>query len=170
MKILKDHSLKNLNAFHVDVKAKYVAFIDSQNDLSELLSKKKYKTLKKCILGESSGTLFKSDFDGLVIKVDIKGIETQKDNKNSVVITTGAGVVWDDLVIWTINKNLQGIENLSGIPGSVGAAPVQNIAAYGQEFAKVFVSLKAVEIKSGKIREFKKEAIKFILSRLIMNL
>ncbi|MBN1168814.1 UDP-N-acetylmuramate dehydrogenase [Candidatus Woesebacteria bacterium] len=161
MKILKDHSLKKINAFHVDVKAKYIAYPKSEDEVIDLLSNKKFKNLKKVVIGEGSGTLFTKDLNGIVIKVATKGIETFKEDNDMVLVKACSGEIWDHLVEWSVNRNYQGIENMSGIPGTVGAAPVQNIAAYGQDFAEVFESLSAIDLKSGQKKVFKKSELEF---------
>ncbi len=161
MEIYKNHTSKRLSAFHTKVKAKYVAVIDHDKDLLSLLSDPKYKNLQKCILGESSGTLFSENYDGLIIKVNIKGIEIIKETEKQAVVEIGAGEIWDNFVVWAIKNNFQGVENLSGIPGTVGAAPVQNIAAYGQNFEDIFVSLRAINLKTGKLKVLSKKDLKF---------
>lgn len=161
MKILKNHSLQDLNAFHIDVEAKYIAFVNSENDLLKLLGDVNFKDLNKYVVGEGSGTLFSKDYNGLVIKLGIKDVSIVNENGNNVLVKVGAGVIWDDFVEWAIEHKLQGVENVSGVPGTVGAAPVQNIAAYGQEFAGVFDRLEAVEIETGNLKTFNKNDLKF---------
>jgi UDP-N-acetylmuramate dehydrogenase len=161
MKVYKNHSLKELNAFHIDVKAKYLVRVTNEDDFKEILSNSFYKQVIKYVLGESSGTLFTKDFDGLVIKVDIKGIKKIDENDDSVTIDIGAGEIWDDLVVWAIKHHYEGIENMSGIPGTVGAAPVQNIGAYGQDFAEIFLNLHAINLNTGELKVFNKSELKF---------
>lgn len=161
MQLLQNHSLKNLNTFGVDVKAKLFADVFSEDEMIELLTTKKVNREKKLILGGGSNILFTKDFDGLVIKVSISGIKIIDDFDNLVVIEAGAGVIWDELVKFCVNKNYGGIENLTLIPGTVGAAPIQNIGAYGQELADTFVSLNGVFIDSNENGSFSKDECNF---------
>lgn len=161
MKINKNYSLKKLNAFHVDVFAKCFVKIENTSELKKILSDPKLKKEKKYILGESSGTLFKDDFDGLVLRVALKGKRVIKETEKTVFVEACAGEIWHDFVLWAIKKGYSGIENLSLIPGTVGAAPVHNIAAYGQNFEDVFFSLEAINLKTGKERVFSKDDCKF---------
>ena len=127
MKILNNHSLKNYNTFGIDVKAKYFADISSVDELRNVLTNSKSSIDNKFILGGGSNILFVNDFDGLVIKNSIPGINIISDDENNVIVEAGAGVVWDELVQFCVDKNFGGIENLSIIPGSAGAAPIQNM-------------------------------------------
>jgi len=113
-------------------------------------------------LGGGSNLLFTSDFyDGLVLQNKIKGIEIVKENSDEVIVKSGAGEVWHELVLYSIGKNWGGLENLSLIPGTVGAAPMQNIGAYGVEIKDIFVELEAYEIITGKILNFSLEECEF---------
>lgn len=161
MLVLKDHSLKNLNTFGVNVKAKLFAEVFSEDELVELLSDEKLKSEKKYILGGGSNILFTKDFDGMIIKVSISVINVIEENNESVLIEAGAGVIWDELVKYCVEKTFGGIENLTLIPGTVGAAPLQNIGAYGQELSDTLVSVSGVFIESGENRIFNKEECKF---------
>ncbi|PKR81090.1 UDP-N-acetylenolpyruvoylglucosamine reductase [Brumimicrobium salinarum] len=151
--MLKENvSLKNFNTFGMDVQAKLYAPFTDVYELQELLKSTSEQPL--LILGGGSNVLFQSDFDGIVLHNKIKGIEVISEDDKTVLIKVGAGEIWHDLVMHTITQNWAGIENLSLIPGSVGASPMQNIGAYGVEIKDVFESLEAVEIKTGKLREF----------------
>lgn len=161
MKILNDHSLQDLNTFKINVKAKFFAEIFSVEKSQELLADKNLEKEKKFVLGGGSNILFTKNFNGLVIKNSISGIKVIEDNIDSVLIEAGAGVNWDDLVKFCVDKNYGGIENLSFIPGTVGAAPIQNIGAYGQELTETFQSLEAVSISSLKFKTFVKDECKF---------
>ncbi len=161
MKILNDHSLQDLNTFKINVKAKFFAEIFSVEKSQELLADKNLEKEKKFVLGGGSNILFTKNFNGLVIKNSIPGIKVIEDNIDSVLIEAGAGVNWDDLVKFCVDKNYGGIENLSFIPGTVGAAPIQNIGAYGQELTETFQSLEAVSISSLKFKTFVKDECKF---------
>ena len=161
MKLLQDHSLKNLNTFGVDVKAKLFAEVFSEDELIEILSDVKFKSERKLILGGGSNILFTKDFDGLIIKVSITGIKVLEGKGESVIVEAGAGVIWNELVKFCVDKNYGGIENLTLIPGTVGAAPIQNIGAYGQELADTFVSLNGIFIETGEQNTFSKKECRF---------
>lgn len=149
MKVIKNISLKNNNTFGVDVKSKYFVEVYSEEELKQVLNSVEYSKLKKLILGSGSNILFTKDFDGIIIKNSIPGIKILSENDKSVIVEAGAGVIWDDLVQYCVNKNYGGIENLSYIPGTVGAAPIQNIGAYGQELEETFYELNGVFIADG---------------------
>jgi len=161
MQLLQNQSLKKLNTFGVDVKAKLFAEVFSEDELREILSYIKYKSERKLILGGGSNILFTKDFDGLIIKLSIKNIDVIEENAVTVVIEAGAGVIWNELVKYCIERNYGGIENLTLIPGTVGAAPIQNIGAYGQELADTFVSLNGVFIDSAETKIFSKKECRF---------
>ena len=161
MLLLKNHSLKNLNSFGVDVKAKLFAEVFSEEELIKLLSDETFKRENKFILGGGSNILFTKDFEGIIIKVSIYGIKLIEESPDSVLIEAGAGVKWDELVDFCVDKKFGGIENLTLIPGTVGAAPIQNIGAYGQELADTFFSLTGIVIESGEKKIFSKEECKF---------
>ncbi|MGA7838108.1 MAG: FAD-binding protein, partial [Ignavibacteriaceae bacterium] len=141
MEIQKNYPLKNLNTFGLDAKAQLFANVKSEEQLQLLLTDENFKDLPKFILGGGSNILLKSDFEGLVIKISIPGIEIVEEYDDSVLIKAGAGELWHDLVLFSVGRNLGGIENLSLIPGTVGAAPMQNIGAYGQEISDTFEKL-----------------------------
>lgn len=158
MNIENDKSLTTLNSLKVDIKAKYFAIAETIEDIIEIL-KDKDKFKKIFILGEGCNTFFTKDYDGLVIKSDIKGKELiQKDGHD--VLKVGSGENWHELVEYFVNNGWYGIENLALIPGSVGGAAVINIAAYGQSFSDIFNSLDAIEIETGKLKNFTKDECK----------
>lgn len=161
MKIEKNISLKRYNTFGIDVKAKFFSEISSELQLKEILSANEYKHLPRLILGGGSNVLFTKDFDGLVLKISIPGIEIIKEDEKTVTIKAGAGVIWHELVLFCVERNYGGIENLSLIPGTVGAAPIQNIGAYGQELKDVFVSLNGVYVDNAQSGTFEKSGCKF---------
>ncbi|MCF8240782.1 MAG: UDP-N-acetylmuramate dehydrogenase [Melioribacteraceae bacterium] len=160
MKIFEDYSLKKLNTFHVSAKAKYFTELNSIDELKGLLDSNLFKTNKILFLGGGSNILFTKDFNGLVIRNNLKGKNVILEN-DSVYIESMSGEIWDELVEYCVNLNYGGIENLSLIPGTVGAAPIQNIGAYGVELADVFESLNAVNLETGEWRKFNKEDCKF---------
>ncbi|MEO8712721.1 MAG: UDP-N-acetylmuramate dehydrogenase [Parafilimonas sp.] len=143
MKLLKDISLKQYNTFHIDVSAKYFAAFSTVDELKESFSYQP-KSLHKFILGGGSNILFTKDFDGLVLKNELKGIELIKEDTHHFYVKTSAGENWHQFVMHCIHHNYAGLENLSLIPGNVGASPMQNIGAYGVEIKDVFESLEAL--------------------------
>jgi UDP-N-acetylmuramate dehydrogenase len=161
MHILENYSLLPENSFKIDVKARYFVKVSSVDDIIEVIKNPLFKELKLHILGGGTNTLFTADFPGLIIKVDIKGISVIKDDEESVILNVGAGENWNGFVQYAINNGYAGIENMSLIPGTVGAAPVQNIAAYGHNFEDVFVSLKALNLSTLKLESFDKERCMF---------
>lgn len=160
MTIKENVSLKELNTFGVLAKARYFTDINSEGDLSELFADEKLRHVPKLILGGGSNMLFTRDFDGLVIHMNIQGIRNRVEG-DEVYVTAGGGEVWNDLVNYAVDNEFSGMENMSLIPGSVGASPVQNIGAYGVELMDIFHSCRAFEISSGTIRTFTKEECKF---------
>ena len=161
MQILNNISLKNYNTFGIDARSAYFTEIFSENDLEDLFVNSVFKENKRIVLGGGSNILFSGDFKGLVIRNNLSGIGLSDFDNERIELAAGAGVIWNDLVKYTIKKNLGGIENLSLIPGTVGAAPMQNIGAYGQEVRNVFHKLEGYFIPEGKKKIFKFEECKF---------
>jgi len=153
LQIQENISLKPYNSFGIDVKAKFFAEIFSENELRSLFQDERVKTQKRLVIGGGSNVLFTQDYDGLVIKISIKGIQSNLIN-DRVLVTAGAGEVWNDFVNYCVEHHFAGVENLSLIPGTVGASPIQNIGAYGVELKDVFESCTTFEIKTGKIKTF----------------
>ena len=161
MLIHQDYSLKRLHTFGIDVKTKLFAEIFSNEDLLEIISDKKLMAEPKFILGGGSNILFTKNFNGLVIKVSLPGIYKVDENERTVLVEAGAGEVWEELVTFCVSNNFGGIENLTLIPGSVGAAPIQNIGAYGQELSDTIESLKGIFIEDGTVKSFSKSDCNF---------
>jgi UDP-N-acetylmuramate dehydrogenase len=158
--IEKNFDLRTLNTFGISVKASGFSAFKSVDELKELLPERKaFNNL--LVLGGGSNILFTKDVDALVLRNEITGISTVEENEEFVILKAGSGVVWHDFVMHAVNNNLGGIENLSLIPGSVGASPMQNIGAYGVEIKDVFVSLQALNIESGELRTFTAPECKF---------
>ena len=155
----RDKSLKQLNTFGVEAFAKYYAKVETEDQLISLLQKADIMT-SVFVLGGGSNVLFTKDYDGLVLQIKIGGIQSKTDGTD-VYVTAGGGVVWNDLVQYCVSHNFAGIENLSLIPGSVGAAPVQNIGAYGVELMDVFHSCRAYDLVNHTMVEFDREACEF---------
>jgi len=160
LQIQENVSLKNFNTFGIDVFAKYFVEISHADELRELFSDPQWLQNERLVLGGGSNMLFKKDFDGLVIRMNIRGID-HRISHNEVVVVAGAGEVWNDLVNYCVAHEYAGLENLSLIPGSVGASPIQNIGAYGVELQDVFLTCNAFEIASGTFKTFTKEDCRF---------
>jgi len=161
MMIEENGSLPPFNTFGIESRADYFARPNSIESLGEVLAKAKQKTGGLLILGGGSNILLTKDFKGTVIKNDLPGKAIIEETNNGVKVKVGAGENWHDFVIWSIEQGLGGIENLSLIPGQVGASPMQNIGAYGVEIENVFVSLNAMNIQSGEIIKFNKNDCRF---------
>ncbi len=160
MQIINSKSLKNLNTFGLGVKAKHFLSVQSKEEAS-IFFKEKKPTEKVLILGGGSNLLFRSDYEGLVIKNDIHGIQLLKENEEHVWLEVGAGENWHEFVLYCIKRDWAGIENLSLIPGNVGASPMQNIGAYGVEVKSVIESVEAVNREDGSIKTFLNEDCEF---------
>ena len=160
LQIRENVSLKNFNTFGIDVRARYFVEIAHEDDLKELFLDPKWLQVQRLVLGGGSNVLFTKDFEGLVIRMNIRGIE-HRISHEEVYVEAGAGENWNELVNYCVSHNFAGMENLSLIPGSVGASPVQNIGAYGVELKDVFDSCRAFEISTRQIKTFVKEACGF---------
>lgn len=161
MKFETDFSLKPYNTFGIDVKARHFARFDTVQELQELLERPEVKDEPRLILGGGSNVLLTKDFEGIVLLNGIKGITVVRVDEQYAYVRAGGGEKWHDLVLFALQHNLGGIENLSLIPGTVGAAPLQNIGAYGVELKDAFYELEAVELASGDVHTFDKEACRF---------
>jgi UDP-N-acetylmuramate dehydrogenase len=160
MQILKNFSLKSLNTFGVEANADWFVDIEGEDDLKLVFSDQQWKNCRRLVLGGGSNLLFTADFKGLVVHVNIQGLRADVEG-DDIFVTAGAGVVWNDLVNYCVDNEFAGIENLSLIPGSVGASPVQNIGAYGVELQDIFHSCRAFEIATGEIKVFNKQDCSF---------
>lgn len=148
----KNISLKTYNTFGINAKASFFANFSSVDDLIKLLKERENRKL--FILGGGSNILFTKNFDGLVLKNEIQGFKIIQESENYVVVEVGAGMNWHAFVLKCLEMNFGGVENLSLIPGNVGASPMQNIGAYGVEIKDVFEYLDAVHIETGKVKRF----------------
>jgi UDP-N-acetylmuramate dehydrogenase len=146
MEIQKNISLKQFNTFGIDTRAKEFVVIKTHQDLLDLISQRDLTKEKFLMLGGGSNILFTKDFDGLIIKIEITGIELISEDDQHVWVKAGAGVVWHDFVLYTIEKGWGGLENLSLIPGTVGASPIQNIGAYGVEVKDVIEEVVGIDL------------------------
>ncbi len=154
MDFLQQHSLKKLNTFGLDCKAAYFVCVKSVADLRYAINKNN-KQHPIFILGGGSNILLTQQIiPNLVIQNGIKGIEIVEETSDYAVVAVGGGENWHQFVLWCVRKGLGGVENLSLIPGTVGASPIQNIGAYGVELKDVFLKLHAVELSSGNVEEF----------------
>ena len=155
MHIQENYSLKSHNTFGVAAQARWFVAIEQESDLVDLFAQEWIKPLPKLVLGGGSNMLFTQNFDGLVIWMANKGI-SETIAGDSVLLKAAAGEVWNDLVQYAVNKGFAGMENLSLIPGTVGASPVQNIGAYGVELETIFESCRAFELATGTFTTFTK--------------
>ena len=153
MKEYKNYSLLIHNTFGMDVKAERYVEYDSEKDLRMLIPTLKGKVLH---IGGGSNLLFTGNFDGTVLHSAISGIEIveEVEGENELLVRVGAGVVWDDFVAWAVEHDYGGVENLSIIPGEVGASAVQNIGAYGVEAKDVIVMVETIDLSNGTTRIF----------------
>ena len=152
MQIHEAFSLLPYNTFRIDVKARYFSTFSNTDELLELTTRD--SRLTTLILGGGSNILFTKDHDGAILKNEIKGIELQHEDADHVYVKVGAGENWHQFVLHCIDHNWAGVENLSLIPGNVGASPIQNIGAYGVELDDVFWSLEAFHLSEKKIHTF----------------
>ncbi|PWA07226.1 UDP-N-acetylmuramate dehydrogenase [Flavobacterium psychrotolerans] len=159
MEIHTDFSLKNYNTFGIEAKAKQFISIHSNDELKTILQQ--YPNDEKFILGGGSNMLLTKDIEALVIHVDLKGRKIINENEDSVWVESQAGENWHEFVLWTINQNFGGLENMSLIPGNVGTTPVQNIGAYGTEVKDTFISCQAMEISTQETKTFTKDDCHF---------
>ncbi|MCK5369846.1 MAG: UDP-N-acetylmuramate dehydrogenase [Cyclobacteriaceae bacterium] len=161
MVIKNDFSLQKLNTFGLNVTAKHFVELNSTDDVIEFFKSERQNNERTLILGGGSNLLFTKDFDGFVIKINIGGIHVVKEDEHHFWVKAGAGVIWHDLVESCIKANFGGIENLSLIPGTVGAAPIQNIGAYGVEIKDTFEALEASNLETGEKKYFKNQDCNF---------
>ncbi len=161
MEVLENYSLKSLNTFGLDIKSRWFAEINSVESLQVLLKDKRFQSVPKMILGGGSNILFTGDYNGLIIRNRIEFVKIISEDENYIFISAGAGMNWHFFVLYTIDHNYPGLENLSLIPGCIGAAPIQNIGAYGVEIKNTFHKLNAVNMNDGSLRTFTAEDCRF---------
>lgn len=159
MTIQSNFSLKKYNTFRIEAKARHFVAVHSVTELETILRENLNEI--KFILGGGSNMLLTQDIDALVIHIDLKGKKILKEDDDFVWIESMAGENWHELVLWTINQNFGGLENMSLIPGNVGTTPVQNIGAYGTEIKDTFVSCEAMDIATQEMKTFSKEDCHF---------
>jgi UDP-N-acetylmuramate dehydrogenase len=159
--ITQNHSLKQLNSFGIEAFARYFAIVQNTQDFQHLLSLPDLHNIPKFILGGGSNILLTKDFDGLVIKNDIKNIQILSEDDDHIWIEAGSGENWHEFVMYCIQHGYGGLENLSLIPGTVGAAPIQNIGAYGVELRDTLFELKALDLHTGMTKTFNNAECQF---------
>ncbi|MBE6276438.1 MAG: UDP-N-acetylmuramate dehydrogenase [Bacteroides sp.] len=161
MNIQKDYSLKHHHTFGMDVKAALFIEYASVEELQQLLSQKQLEEGRWLHIGGGSNLLFTGDYLGVILHSAIKGYEVVEEDADEVIVRVGAGEVWDDFVAYTVEKQWYGAENLSLIPGEVGASAVQNIGAYGVEAKDLIVEVETLEVATGKPRTFENAACQY---------
>ena len=170
MKVLENVLIAELTTMRLGGTAKYVVEIEKVEDVAEAYRFAKEKNLRTFILGSGANTIGRDEgFDGVILLNKIKGIETISENEIEAVIRGMGGEIWDDFVKYTVEKDLSGIEALAKIPGTVGAAPVQNIGAYGQEIAQVLENVEAYDSLAEKFLKLNKDELKFSYRKSILN-
>ena len=159
MTLYNNFSLKKFNTFGIEAKAKEFVAAHTVKELSTILLENKNKT--KFILGGGSNMLLTKDIDALVIHIDLKGKKIISEDSDFVWVESNAGENWHEFVLWTIDQNFGGLENMSLIPGNVGTTPVQNIGAYGTEIKDTIISCDAINIETQEMKTFTKEDCHF---------
>jgi UDP-N-acetylmuramate dehydrogenase len=157
MKRTLNASLRQLNTFAVEARARQLIELESESDLEEFISGHRFDPACDLILGGGSNILFAGDIEGTVVLNRVSGKRIVADSNNEVLLEACSGENWHQLVLWSLDQGLSGIENLSLIPGLAGAAPMQNIGAYGVELADVLDSVQALDLEKGTSREFKRD-------------
>ena len=147
-RLLENYSLKKHNTFGIEARAGYFFEFDNQDEIQEFLTKNNIIDTQYLILGGGSNLLFTNNFDGLILHPNIKGIDVVEEDGKSVLLRVGANEDWDEFVGWCVDHNYGGVENLSRIPGVVGASPIQNIGAYGVEVKEVIEKVEAISIEN----------------------
>lgn len=161
MQVPENYSLRKLNTFGIEASARYFAECSTVEELRSVLADPRFTDVPKMILGGGSNLLFTQDYPGLVIHNALKGITVVTEDEDHVYVKAAAGEVWHEFVMHCIENNYAGIENLSLIPGNVGAGPMQNIGAYGVEIKDVFHELEALNIADRLLRTFNATDCKF---------
>ncbi len=161
IKVEENVSLKTYNTFGINATAKYLCRVTAENQMVHLVQSPIFKKEKYYILGGGSNVLFTKDFDGLIIKDEIKGIETVSETDSHIMVKAYGGENWHEFVMHAVANDWGGIENLSLIPGTVGAAPMQNIGAYGVEIKNLIEEVAAIELSTGLLKTFANDECAF---------
>ncbi|MBL8259134.1 MAG: UDP-N-acetylmuramate dehydrogenase [Candidatus Competibacteraceae bacterium] len=157
----RDVPLHRLNTFGLPARAAWFAAIETPAQLVALIATPEWRYLQRFVLGGGSNLILTGDFDGLVLHARIAGRELIAEDDDAWTVRAGAGECWHDFVCWTLERGWPGLENLALIPGTVGAAPIQNIGAYGLEMAERFQQLEAVDLATGETVTFDRSACRF---------
>lgn len=159
--IKENFGLKNYNTFHVDISCRYFVCCSSSEQIKDFITIHKTKNLPLLILGGGSNLLFTKDFEGYIVKPDIKGIAKVKETNDFIELKVGAGENWDSFVEYCVRNNWGGVENLSLIPGNVGTCPIQNIGAYGIEVKDVITNVETVDLETLQSHNFSNNDCRF---------
>ncbi|MEA3099377.1 UDP-N-acetylmuramate dehydrogenase [Caballeronia mineralivorans] len=158
---LCDYPLLAHNTFGFDVRAKYAVRLTEEAQIPALARDARLSGLRQLVLGGGSNVVLTCNFEGVALLVELPGRRVIGEDHDAVFVEAGAGENWHEFVAWTLSQGLPGLENLALIPGTVGAAPIQNIGAYGLEMGERFERLRAIELSTGEIREFDRDACAF---------
>lgn len=161
MRIDSNQSLRTFNTFGIDAAAKYLTVVESHDDFHTLRHTPEWKRERHLLWGGGSNVLLRGDFDGLVVRVGFGGVAVVREDAEYVWVRAGAGIVWHEFVMHCVRQRWAGIENLALIPGLVGAAPMQNIGAYGVEMESVCDSVEALHLETGGTAEFSHDECEF---------
>ncbi len=161
MRVYENASLYPHTTLHIDVRARFLVVLETVEDVLALATEKRFVGIPKFVLGGGSNVLFREDYRGLVALNRLRGIGLSDDDGREVRVWAAAGENWHDFVLTTLAWGLRGLENLSLIPGTVGAAPIQNIGAYGVELSERFESLQAVRFSDGVSETFSRGDCRF---------
>jgi len=170
MKLHENYPLQDLTTFHAKVFAKYFTEFTSANELKEILSSPQIKDKPYMVLGGGSNVLFTGDYNGIIIRNAIKGFTVLGEDQETIYIKANAGEKWHDFVMYCVNNNYGGIENLSLIPGTVGAGPIQNIGAYGVELKDALHEVEAMHVKTFEVRKFTIPNVNLVIERAYLNM
>jgi UDP-N-acetylmuramate dehydrogenase len=160
-KIQPNYSLQNLNTFRIEAVADYFTEINTVDDLPGLTETEIFSQTSHLILGTGSNILFAQDYKGLVIHPALEGIEVLNEDTDTLSVRVGSGVVWDRFVEYAVEHHWGGVENLSGIPGTVGASPIQNIGAYGTEVKDIITNVEGYDLDLKAFKSYNNHACKF---------
>ena len=156
-----NYEIKNHTSFGISTRTKEWISFDKISDLQTFINKRSLNNEKHFIIGGGSNLLFVKDYEGLILKIDIKNIKRLEESEKYIYLKVGSGVIWDDFVQYCVDHQYWGAENLSLIPGTVGASPVQNIGAYGSEVQDIIFDVRAIDKETGKQKIFSFEECHF---------
>lgn len=159
--IYRNHPLKSHNSFRIDCCAAHFVTVNTIEEAEQAIDMKYRLAIPCMILGKGNNTLFTADYNGMIIQPTIPGIYEEERSGDDIIVSVGAGIDWDTLVQWAVDHNYCGLENLSGIPGAVGAVPIQNIGAYGAEAAGAIFQVDTIDMKTTRTRTFSNKDCRF---------